>query len=258
MFRLISVILLIGGGLAAYLGYLAMTQENIPTPPASSSPSEAVVADTFPAEEPIVLNPASTPTTRSLAAEEPPEEDFIMGTESMTPPAPNVLDTLKTVPIAHETPKSATFGKPFDVTVSIDGTGDNDATDSLAGTGNIVTGSAKVSARAKAELTGSAFDIVLVSDEIQTISPLAENTWTWSVTPRQSGAQQLAITIFAMDGDTVLPVRNYRNTVTVEVSRLGQAIAIAQDANPLAIMLGGIGSALAGLFGAFRFFSSKS
>ena len=257
MFRLISLILLIGGGFAAYLGYMAMTQESIPAPASSSTP-EAVATETFPAEEPITLETESTPRTRSMAAEEqPPEEDFIMGTESMTPPAPNVLDTLKTVPIAHETPKQATFGKPFDVTVSIDGTGDDDATDSLAGTGNIVTGTAKVSARAKAELTGSAFDIVLVSDEIQTISPLAENTWTWSVTPRQSGAQQLAITIFAMDGDTVLPVRNYRNTVTVEVSRLGQAIAIAQDANPLAILLGGIGSALAGLFGAFRFFSGK-
>ena len=45
--------------------------------------------------------------------------------------------------------------------------------------------------------------------------------------------------------------------MTVKVSGLNRAIAFADQANPLFVLLGGLGSALAGLFAAFRFFGNK-
>ncbi len=50
-----------------------------------------------------------------------------------------------------------------------------------------------------------------------------------------------------------MPLRTFHNTVTVQVTGINRAIAFADQANPLAVFLGGIGSVLAGLFGAIKF-----
>jgi hypothetical protein len=54
-----------------------------------------------------------------------------------------------------------------------------------------------------------------------------------------------------------VPLRTFRDTVTVEVSGINRAIAFADQANPLFVLLGGLGSAVAGLIGVFRFFGRK-
>ncbi|MEM7458478.1 MAG: hypothetical protein AAF331_03340, partial [Pseudomonadota bacterium] len=62
---------------------------------------------------------------------------------------------------------------------------------------------------------------------------------------------------FALMGEEALPLRTFRDSVQVEVSRIGQAIALAQSISPITVVAGGIGSLLAGLFGFIGFFRRR-
>ena len=168
------------------------------------------------------------------------------------------MESLQTVPVAHETPKTAEYKRAFDVTLALDATGDDTAVDALPNRGgNIVTGEAKVSERVEARLSGANFEIVEMSPGIQKLSPLTENVWRWSVMPLSAGDHDLVFEIYAIDQDSVVPLRTFRDTVTVQVSGLNRAIAFADQANPLFVLLGGLGSAIAGLLGAVKFFGRR-
>lgn len=168
------------------------------------------------------------------------------------------MESLQTVPVAHETPKTAEYKRAFDVTLAIDATGDDTAVDALPNRGgNIVTGEAKVSERVEARVSGANFEIVELSPGIQKLSPLTENVWRWSVMPLSAGDHDLVFEIYAIDQDSVVPLRTFRDTVTVQVSGLNRAIAFADQANPLFVLLGGLGSAIAGLLGAVKFFGRR-
>lgn len=201
----------------------------------------------------------AAPPVEAVAAPEPIAQPETAAMRVAAPePKPSLMDQLRTVPIAHETPTQATFGRPFAVTMAINSVEDAEtATDALPGTGNVVEAEAKVSDTVRAIVAGEAFTVEAVSPETQKLSPLTENVWRWSVTPLKAGPQELVIEIYAVDEGEALPVRTFRDTVTVEVSRLGQAIAMAQEANPLIMVLAGIGSIFAGLFGAARFFRGR-
>lgn len=168
------------------------------------------------------------------------------------------MESLQTVPVAHETPKTAEYKRAFDVTLAIDATGDDTAVDALPNRGgSIVTGEAKVSERVEARVSGANFEIIEMSPGIQKLSPLTENVWRWSVMPLSAGDHDLVFEIYAIDQDSVVPLRTFRDTVTVQVSGLNRAIAFADQANPLFVLLGGLGSAIAGLLGAVKFFGRR-
>ena len=173
--------------------------------------------------------------------------------------AQQFIDSLISVPIAHETPSSAEYKRAFNVTLAIDATGeeDNSAADALPGTGNVVEGTARVSDRVEVRLIGASFDIIDKSPAIQSLSPVNENTWRWSVTPLTAGSHDLVFEVYAVDQDNVVPLRTFTDKVTVEVSGINQIVAFADQANPMFVLLGGVGSALGGLFGAFSFFKRR-
>jgi len=181
----------------------------------------------------------------------------VAATEPRRSHAEAFLESLQTVPVAHETPKSAEYKRAFDVTLAIDATGDDTAVDALPGRGNIVTGEAQVSDRVEARVSGANFEIVPMSPAIQSLSPLTENVWRWSVMPLSAGDHDLVFEIYAIDQDSVVPLRTFRDTVTVQVSGINRAIAFADQANPLFVLLGGLGSAIAGLLGAVKFFGRR-
>ncbi|WOR13589.1 hypothetical protein RYZ27_07375 [Hyphomonas sp. FCG-A18] len=259
MFRLLSVLLIIAGLAAVAYGgvrFLGEGPELAPTPAASSEINEVAVAaesqatpTEMDASKPRLDEaPLAKMTVPEIAGFEDTEVD--MASTSV----PNVLDTLQKVPLAHETPERAKFGRPFDVTLAVDGTGGDNAREALPGRGNIVEGEGFVGVKAQATLSGAAFDIEATTPEAQTVSPLTQNVWRWRVTPRETGSQQLTLELFALDGNEALPVRTFRDEIVVEVSRFGQAVATAQSISPIIMVIGGIGSLLAGLFGAARFF----
>jgi len=198
-----------------------------------------------------------SPMARSAAPVEAQASEGAPEVSAMPAPAPakpSFADTLKTVPVAHETPRSAEYKRAFDVTFAIDATGDTTAADALPGRGVIEESEAMVSERVEVRVSGAAFNIVAASPPVQTLSPMTENTWRWSVTPLTAGDHDLVFEIFAVDSDAMTPLRTFQDTVTVKVSGINRAIAFADQANPLFVLLGGLGSALAGLFAAFRFF----
>ncbi|MBY9068525.1 hypothetical protein K1X12_16645 [Hyphomonas sp. WL0036] len=219
--------------------------EEAPTPaPTMRSAPAADTADMAAAEAPA-------------AATAPPEAVDIDDPNVTAAVSESFIDSLKTVPVAHETPASAEYKRPFNVTFAIDATGDTTAVDALPGRGVIEEGTARVSDRVEVRLSGASFRIEPTSPPIQSLSPLTENTWRWSVTPLTAGDQDLTFEIFAVDADEVVPLRTYRDTVTVRVSGLNRAIAFADQANPLFVLLGGLGSILAGILGVARFVFKK-
>lgn len=167
------------------------------------------------------------------------------------------LKSLKTVPIAHQTPRQVEYMTPFDVVLAIDATGDDDATDSLSGNAIIVESQAQVSDTVEVRLIGAKFEIEGNSPMKQKLSPLTENTWRWSVTPLTTGEHDLVFEVFAIDQEAVTPLRTFRDSVTVQVSGINKAIILVDQANPIFVLLGGIGSALGGLWGTLKFFGKK-
>ncbi len=306
MMRILSVLLLIAGLLAAGIGGAALLEEFAPKEMVVESglpAPEADAVDAPAAEAPVEIvapEPAAEAAPEAIGVPEsgmrvaPPEsadaeiastESAPLTEEEMTfnfqtemepglagpvaapeaseavaaepPPQPSLADRLKTVPVAHETPRTAEYKRAFDVTFAIDATGDTTAADALPGRGTIEEGEAKVSDKVEVRLAGANFNIVAASPAVQAISPMSENTWRWSVTALSAGEHDLVFEVFAMDSDTAMPLRTFRDTVTVKVSGLNRAIAFADQANPLFVLLGGLGSALAGLFGAIKFFGKR-
>lgn len=255
MLRLFSFLLiLVGGAALAYGGYQYMQDQDTAVqsaPPPSGSVGFDLAMGTD--EAPIASASAPPIPTRSLTIQ--PELDDMIGVASSS--TDDLLSSLRTVPIAHETPKSAQFGRPFTVTVALDATGAGDATSALPGTGNIVEGEAQISDTVQALVSGEAFSVEAITPSTQRISPVTENVWRWKVTPNAVGNQELVIELFALMDNEALPLRTFRDSVEVEVSRIGQAIALAQSISPITVVAGGIGSLLAGLFGFVGFFRRR-
>lgn len=291
MLRFLSILVLLAGLLVAGYGgarlmevYSPKSEMTVAAAPieAPAAMEDDILAEALPEaaplppgpEEEIIAETASAPKlSRSIPAptlDEPmfstqgAEETRALDTETMAgiAVAPDVMapdtsdafiNSLKSVPVAHETPSAAEYKRPFEAVLAIDATGDDTAVDALPGHGNISEGTAQVSRTVEARLSGSGFAIKAMTPEQQTISPLTENTWRWSVTPLTAGNQELTFDIYAIDDGPAVPLRTFHNTVTVKVTGLNRAIAFADQANPLAVFLGGVGSVLAGLFGAIKF-----
>lgn len=290
MLRFLSVLVLLAGLLVAGYGgarllevYAPQSDMAVEVMPANEPiMTDDVMVEALPEAAPLPPGPeeeslaetASVPSvSRSLPApalDEPMfttegvdetrslDRESIAGIEVapdvMAPDASDAfLNSLKTVPVAHETPSAAEYKRPFEAVLAIDATGDETAVDALPGHGNVSEGTAQVSKTVEARLSGSGFAIKAMTPEQQTISPLTENTWRWSVTPLTAGNQELTFDIYAIDDGPAVPLRTFHNTVTVKVTGLNRAIAFADQANPLAVFLGGVGSVLAGLFGAIKF-----
>lgn len=259
MLRLVSLILLLAGiALVGFGGYRFYSGGEAPADRKAVSESQPFQTGALDETSP----PESMDTPGAFEDNTPGDafggmvDDDMFGIAS-TGTASDMLSRLRTVPIAHETPSQAKFNRAFEVTVAIDATGDDSAADALPGEGNIVEGEAQVLDKAQATLTGSAFEIELVSPSIQTISPVTENIWRWRVTPLETGMQELRIELFALENNEALPIRTFTDRVEVRVSRLGQVLATADSLDPVFMILGGAGSLLAGLFGVFRFFRGR-
>lgn len=283
MIRLISILLLLAGLAVAAYGGLRLSGQQLLTADVGEDavPMSEIVFEEASAPEPMATESAPAPEAESdgviglvegleelssgaggpAAAQEPSFE--VMGVPVPralpTPPArtvEEVAESLREVPVAYETPDAVPLGKTFDVTFAIDATGDETATDGLPGGSDarVVEGTARVSDRVKAQLTGSAFDIVLSSPDVQRLSLDTENVWRWRVRALEAGDHPLIMELFVLEGPEPRPVRTFNDRVIVSVSPLQRAIGAANTANPIVMVLGGIGSALGGLFGVFRFF----
>ena len=175
---------------------------------------------------------------------------------------PTLAEQLRTVPIAYETPISATFNSPFTVTLSLNALeGATTAVGGLSGSSNtnIAEAEVQVTDLVRADLIGidEAFKIVPENEKPQKLSKSTESVWRWKVTPLKSGAQRLRFELFAINvNDVEERLLSFDDTVTVEVSRIGQAMFLAQQYNPIVVILAGFGSLLAGIFGVLRFFKS--
>ncbi|MEM9738294.1 MAG: hypothetical protein AAF829_00355 [Pseudomonadota bacterium] len=253
MLRLIGLVLVLAGLAVAGLGVMAWT-----------APMERIV---------IAAPQPKMPESRVLLISASPEEDPVANAQGFTgenrfnvesttrsAASETVAAGEKTVPVAHETPREARFGQPFEVTLSIDATGASQAAEALPGTGKIVEAQVALSGDIQARLNGgTAFDVALDSPADQALSPASPNVWRWTVMPLASGEHTLVIDVFMKtESGTLQPISSYSDRITVHVSTLRQAITFAQTANPLFMVLGGIGSVLGGAVTALRFFSKST
>ena len=251
MFRFFFLLLiLIGLAALAFGGYQYVQVQDEPER-AATAPAGSSGFDSSAKSEPVVTRSSST---RSMSVEGAASDDEFFGVASA---GGDVMSALRTVPIAHETPSKAQFGREFTVTLAVDATGDDTAVDALSGRGNVVEGEAQISSTMTALVSGETFEVRAITPETQLISPVTENVWRWKVTPTAVGSQELVVELFANLDGQALPLRTFRDEVQVDVSRIGQAIAIAKSVSPITVVAGGIGSLLAGLFGFVGFFRRR-
>lgn len=253
MFRFLSILLILAGaGALAFGGYQYLqSQPEAERSVSSPAPSGSLGFDMPDADESPL---AGSSRSRSLPSLSGGDDDEFFGVASADS---GVMAALRTVPIAHQTPTEAQFGREFTVTLAVDATGDDTARDALSGNGTIVEGEAQISSSVTALVSGETFEVRAVTPETQLISPMTENVWRWKVTPTATGSQELVIELFANLDGQALPLKTFRDEVEVNVSRIGQAIAIAKSVSPITVVAGGIGSLLAGLFGFVGFFRSR-
>lgn len=158
------------------------------------------------------------------------------------------LDALRAYPIAYETPATAIAGTAFDVTLAIDGTGDNSAIEGLPGKDVIVESEALLSRDVEASLSGAAFDIRMTTSPRQTLSPVRESVWRWSVTPLSAGEHNLFLEIHALIGpDQTMLLESYADLISVSVAETPKDSNRAEDLRTYISILGGIISILLGL-----------
>ena len=223
-----------------------------------------------PAPEAVVREESAPPApVQAMPEVITTEDDMIFGTETTTvleslerPPAPppSLEEQLYQVPIAYKTPSNAAFNAPFTVELAINAQdGAETATGGITSTGpgTVREETVAVSDTVVAKLVGvdEAFIIEAESEKPQRLSKSTESVWRWKVTPTKTGPQVLNFEIWAVHPDnTEERLRTFNDTVTVEVSRIGQAMFLAQQYNPIVVIFAGIGSLLAGLFGVLRFF----
>ena len=251
MFRFFFLLLiLIGLGALAFGGYQYMQTQEEPAVTAAPPPG-SIGFESGAASEPIISRSSNS---RSMTMPSAAADDDFFGVASVDN---SVMSALRTVPIAHETPSTAQFGREFTVTLAVDATGDDTAIDALSGRGNVVEGEAQISSSVTALVSGDTFEVRSITPETQLISPVTENVWRWKLTPTAVGSQELVIELFANLDGQALPLRTFRDEVDVDVSRIGQAIAIAKSVSPITVVAGGIGSLLAGLFGFVGFFRRR-
>lgn len=285
--KLFSVLLFITGlGLGAWGLWLTLTPQEGPARDEVSIvrtelPTEApTIVRTLPDDPPVTGSPGpitgtpapgASPAGLGSGASDPDAGDQptgaapvvpssstpVVGSVRQTKPERNVLDNLRTAPIAYEKPSQVQVRTPFEVTLAIDLTDAEAARDALPGTGDVVEAEAQVSSITSATLTGTGFDIVARSPAKQTLSSLTTNRWQWQVTALEDGEHELVVEVFAHVDDVAMPVRTYRDRVTVEVSGVNRVLGWAADADPVIAVIGGLGSMLAGLFGMARFFGRR-
>ena len=222
-----------------------------------------------------VTAPGSAPQPAAIeqpiTGDAPPEEDAVFETTStvstpadMAPAStpPTLQEQLRRAPIAYETPASAMFNSPFTVTLSLNAQeGATSATGGLSGADNMNIAETEilVTDLVRADLIGlnDAFEIVAENEKPQKLSSSTESVWRWEVTPLKSGPQLLRFEIIAVNPNNIEErLETFDDEVTVEVSRIGQAMFLAQQYNPIVVILAGFGSLLAGIFGVLRFFKS--
>ena len=263
MLRFFSALILVAGlGVAAFGGYRYIQEQDEAQTPAAVQ--EAIVepdVSLAPPPPPPPPAPVSAPSVRmqsvgrSAEAVEPvinavPDQEISSGA--------SFQDRLYDVPVAYEHPTSVDYGRSFQVTFAVDGTGDVSAVDALPGDEQrVVEAQAKISDRIKASLVGPGFEIELMSPEVQRLSLLTENVWRWNVTPMEEGEQVLIVELFALDGDEAVPVRTYRDEVVVSVTDFQRVLKVANSLNPIAVVVSGIGTAIGGFFGFFNFFRRR-
>ena len=119
MLRLLSFLLFLAGAAAlSYGGYQYMQSEPESASRSASAPQASVGFDAGGSE-------SIASSTSAVARAMKPEMDDMFGVAAS--PTDDFMSTLRTVPIAHETPSGAQFGRPFSVTLSLDATGDDSA-----------------------------------------------------------------------------------------------------------------------------------
>lgn len=174
--------------------------------------------------------------------------ELIDAAEKNNDPVDTALAELRTYPIAYETPDEAQQGRPFDVTLAIDATGDDSAVEGLPQTQNIREAEARLSKYVEASLSGAAFDIKLTNAKRQRLSPVRESVWRWSVTPVREGAHDLYLEIHAIVGENeTMLLESFSDTISVTVSAKSESFWGADNIRTYISIIGGIISILLGL-----------
>jgi hypothetical protein len=234
-----------------------------PTAPVQPMAAELPTPPAPPPAMPPAPPPAAMPQTAGEAPTPPPADNPVVPTNTdPLPPAPGTrvpvtgLDPAEVAerPAAYNRPTEMQLGKPVDISLVIDATGAGNPAAGLEGfPGEIVEAPIPTTDRVVATLSGVNFDISAQTLDRQTLSPFEANRWQWRVTPTSEGPQTLILEVFAIPAATgeALPVRTYRDQITVSVEDTEKVFTLARTWQPVVALLAALVSLIVGGVGLY-------
>ncbi len=168
------------------------------TPP-TEMPGEAPAEAVAPAEE---AAPAEAAAPEEAPAVAPAEESAAVESAALPAPDPallarQALDRLETGRLLYNPPAQMEYGLPERVEARISLNPDESLSGGLLGIGAPIEEPLQVATFMKIHLTGSGFDILPLSSEEQIVAGDTYTQWSWDVTPRASGTQNLVLVVTA-------------------------------------------------------------
>jgi len=231
--------------------------ETEPTPGSETTdapPERPVTGTTLPGPSQPLEPRTETPTEAEPIVT--PEGERALGQS-----APKVdLSSLETRAAAYNRPTQMRLNRPVDVSFVIDATANPNPTAPLEGfPGEVIETDIDTTDRVVATLTGVNFSVESQTLERQVLSPFQPNRWQWQVTPTADGEQVLILEVFAFPAgsEDALPIRTYRDRITVAVEDQEKIVNFARSWQPVIALIAAILSGLVAGLGLWSFYKRR-
>lgn len=232
-----------------------------PTKEIKSEPTPTAGPD-GPVTPAVSASPDSKPPTDPATGPPPPQEPQAPeGGPAPTLAVPAVdMSSLERRAAAYNRPTEMRLNRPVDVSFVIDATAAPNPTAPLEGfPGSVIETEIETTDRVVATLTGVNFTVESQTLERQVLSPFQANRWQWQVTPTADGEQVLILEVFAFPAgsEDALPIRTYRDRISVAVEDQEKIVNFARSWQPVVALIAAVLSGLVAGFGLWGLYKRR-
>jgi hypothetical protein len=186
-------------------------------PASDHSPAQPYPAESYPDDSPAESAPA-TPLPEPAPAT--PPAGSLAGSVSAVD---RIIQAMDWGNVAYNVPRSIRLGATEEIQLLLSLQQSlKDLQHDVTAAGEVEGARVQVSNVMKASLSGSDFQIEVISPETQAISSTGTTEWKWEIRPKTAGEHQVHLVLsalFEVDGvSAARPIKTYDRTITIEVT----------------------------------------
>ena len=141
-------------------------------------------------------------------------------------------DEMPSANIVFNTPGTVGYGSTATIELKLSATKTPDQlSDLIDQPGAKETASVKISNEMEARLVGEQFAITAVTKELQPVSATGLTQWTWDITPKQLGQQELHLSL-----DAIVKIGDHQDTYTLQTFNRAIVVNVAWPASAIAFL----------------------